>query len=160
MLARTAEGKDPKLQARFAWSGGVRSGSQYELAGTVTDAGADCQALWRALVTGRLEPFQRVLADPARAPAGLRLDPASSLARSAGRHHGFSLEVVVLRMAVSIRSIVEGKASITLSAGGDVAVTAQGSASREVDGFDEGRAPASSAPGTWLCTTPTSASGA
>lgn len=139
VIAKTGEGIDHKLQARFGWTGGSTSGVHYELIGTFAHAGPELASLWRALVTGRLEPFQRILADPSVAPAGLRVDPASSLSRFAGRHHGFALEVVVLDLTVSIRSIVTGKAQITLSANGDIAVSAEGSATRTVEGFDEGR---------------------
>lgn len=138
-LEKTGEGVEHKLKARFGWSGGDSRGEQYELIGWFDAVNTDTAALWKALVTGQLEPFQRILADPDSAPAGLRLDPASSLARFAGKHNGFALEIVVLGLALSIRSIITAEAKIALSANGDVTVVAKGSALKEVDGFDEGR---------------------
>ncbi len=140
LIDQTGAAVEHRLQARFGWSGSDSNGLQYELVGTFADTNLENAALWRSLVTGQLEPFQRILADPAKAPPGLKLDPQSSMTRFAGLHRGFSLEVVVLGLSVSISSIVEGKARITVSAGGDVSVAAEGSASRSVDGFDEGRA--------------------
>ena len=139
LLEKTGEGVEHKLTARFGWSGGDSSGVQYELVGTFDQVNQETAALWKALVTGQLEPFQRILADPAAAPVGMRLDPKSSLARFAGKHRGFALEIVVLGLSLSIKSIIKGEARIEVSAGGDVSVFAKGSAEREVDGFDEGR---------------------
>lgn len=140
LIAKTGEGVEHKLQARFGWSGGISSGVQYELRGTFADTSAPCAALWRALVTGQLEPFQRILANPVNAPPGLTLDPASSLARFAGQHAGFSLEIVVFDFKIAFSSIAAGKASIVTSAAGDLSVSAQGDAARAIDGFTEGRA--------------------
>ena len=139
LLMQVGEGVEHKLAARFAWSGGASQGTQYELIGTLDQVNQDTSALWRALVTGQLEPFQRILADPTSAPSGLQLDPKSSLARFAGKHKGFALEIVAFDTSVSIRSIVRSEARIAVSAGGDVTVFAKGSAEREVDGFNEGR---------------------
>lgn len=139
VLAATGDGVTHKLRARFGWNGKNSSALHYELAGTISEVTADTSALWRALATGQLEPFQRILADPALAPPGLTLDPTSSLSRFAGRHRGFALEIVVLGVSASITSIVEGKATIKRSAGGNVVVAAEGKAMRDVDGFDEGR---------------------
>ncbi len=139
VLAATGDGVAHKLQARFGWNGKDSNALHYELAGTISAVTEDTAALWRALATGQLEPFQRMLADPALAPPGLTLDPTSSLSRFAGRHRGFALEIVVLGVSASITSIVEGKAKIVRSAGGDVVVEAEGKAMRDVDGFDEGR---------------------
>ncbi|MBB4860626.1 hypothetical protein HNO88_003970 [Novosphingobium chloroacetimidivorans] len=139
VIATTSDGVAKKLQARFGWSGADMSGAHYELIGTITDATEPVSQLWRALVTGRLQPFQLILADPSLAPAGLQLAPNSSLARFAGTQRGFALEAVVLGVDVSLASIVSGKARIDRTAAGDVTVTAEGSALRKVDGFDEGR---------------------
>ena len=139
LLEKTGEGVEHKLTARFGWSGGESRAVQYELVGTFDQVNEETGALWRALVTGQMEPFQRILADPASAPTGLRLDPKSSLARFAGKHKGFALEIVVLGVSLSIKSIVKGEARIARSASGDITVFAKGSAERSVDGFDEGR---------------------
>lgn len=139
LAERTAEGVEQKLQARFGWTGKDSAGTHYELAGSFADSSAPAAALWRALVTGHLEPFQRILADPASAPHGVELSPHSSLARFAGSSRDFSLEVSVLGLKVGIRSIVKGEASISIGAAGDVAVTAKASSVRDVEGFDEGR---------------------
>lgn len=139
VLEKTGEGVEHKLAARFAWTGGNSRGEQYELIGTFDQVNDQTAALWKALATGQLEPFQRILANPASAPAGLRLDPASSLSRFAGRHRGFALEVAVLGLSVSMRSIIKAQAKIAVSAGGDITVSATGEAGRDVDGFDEGR---------------------
>lgn len=139
ILEKTGEGISHKLSARFTWSGSESRGVQYELMGHFEEVNEDTAALWRALVSGQLEPFQRILANPDSAPSGLQLDPTSSLARFAGKHKGFALEIVAFGATVSIKSIVTGEAKIALSAGGDVTVFAKGTAEREVDGFDEGR---------------------
>lgn len=139
VLSATSEAADRKLQARFAWTGARSSGTQYELMGTFRNKGAQAAELWRSLLAGRLESFQRLLADPASQPEWLDLDPSSSLASFAGSSQGFSLEVVVLGLSVSMRSIIEGKAQIIQSANGDVSISAEGSAERSVVGFDEGR---------------------
>lgn len=139
LIEKTGEGVEHRLQARFGWSGTDSGKTHYELRGTIGEVNDETVALWRSLVIGRLEPFQRMLADPALAPRGFSLDPGSSLSRFAGRQRGFSLDVVVLGINVSIRSIVEGKATITTSANGDVTVSAEGRAIRDVDGFEEGR---------------------
>ncbi|MBA2933868.1 hypothetical protein HZF05_07105 [Sphingomonas sp. CGMCC 1.13654] len=140
LISKTGDGVAQKLQARFGWSGGTGSGTEYELIGTFRDTSETTAQLWRSLATGHLEPFQRILAAPETAPAGVSLDAASSLSRFAGANDGFTLEVIVLGITASIKDIVEGKAQITQSASGDIAVSAQGTASDEVDGFDEGRA--------------------
>ncbi|EJL33527.1 hypothetical protein [Novosphingobium sp. AP12] len=135
----TKEGTSKKLEARFGWSGAAASGLKYELAGTFTAVNAETADLWHSLVTGQLEPFQKLLGDPSLAPPGVRLDPESSLSRFASKEHGFAVEVSVLGIDVSIASIVKGEATITTNAAGDIAVTAQGSALRKVEGFNEGR---------------------
>lgn len=139
ILEKTGEGISHKLSARFTWSGSESRGLQYELMGHFDEVNEDTIALWRALVSGQLEPFQRILANPDSAPSGFQLDPTSSLARFAGNHKGFALEIVAFGAAVSMKSIVTSEAKIALSAGGDVTVFAKGTAEREVDGFDEGR---------------------
>lgn len=140
LLAATRDAAKSKLQARFGWSGSDSSGQKYELIGTFGEANADTAELWRALVTGRLQPFQTILANPASAPPGLRLAPESSLSRFAARERGFAFELVLFGIDVSIASIVKGDATITTNVAGDIAVTAKGSALRQVEGFDEGRA--------------------
>lgn len=139
LLEKTGESFEHKLKARFGWNGGDSRGEQYELIGSFDKVNEETAALWRSLVTGQLEPFQRILSDPASVPVGIRLDPKSSLARFAGKHRGFALEIVVLGLSLSIKSIVEAKANIEVSAGGDVTVYAEGMAQREVDGITEGR---------------------
>jgi hypothetical protein len=139
VLEKTGEGLEHKLTARFGWTGGDSRGEQYELIGSFDQVNDEAAALWKALVTGQLEPFQRILSDPASAPVGMHLDPKSSLTRFAGKHRGFALEIVVLGLSLSIKSIVQAEASIEISAGGDVTVFATGTAEREIDGFDEGR---------------------
>lgn len=139
VLEKTGEGVEHKLTARFGWTGGDSRGEQYELIGSFDQVNEETAALWKSLVTGQLEPFQRILANPAAAPVGMSLDPKSSLARFAGKHRGFALEIVVLGLSLSIRSIVKAEANIEVSAGGDVTVFAKGTAEREIDGFDEGR---------------------
>lgn len=139
VLAATGEGVEKKLSARFGWSGSDSRGTHYELVGTFAEATPETAALWRALVTGQLQPFQRILAAPASAPQGLVLDPASSLSRLAGTSRGFALELIVAGLEVSVSSIVEGKAQVTVNANGDISVFAEGRASRDVDGIDEGR---------------------
>jgi hypothetical protein len=139
VLEKTGEGVEHKLTARFGWSGGDSRGEQYELVGSFDKVNEETAALWKALVTGQLEPFQRILSDPASAPVGMHLDPKSSLTRFAGKHRGFALEIIVLGLSLSIKSIVKAEANIEISAGGDVTVFAKGTAEREVDGFDEGR---------------------
>lgn len=140
LIAKTGDGMAQKLQAHFGWSGDAASGSEYELIGTFHDTSETNITLWHSLVTGHLEPFQRMLAAPDTAPPGLSLDAASSLSRFASAHDGFTLEVVVLGITASIRDIIEGKATIAQSVNGDVVISAQSSASTAVDGFDEGRA--------------------
>ncbi|HUD29215.1 MAG TPA: hypothetical protein VMQ93_10110 [Novosphingobium sp.] len=135
----TADSARTKLEARFGWSGGSVSGLKYELAGTFTDVTPETADLWHTLVTGQLAPFQKILGDPALAPAGVRIDPESSLSRFASKETGFAAEVAVLGIDLSIASIVKGEATITLNAAGDIAVTAKGSALRKVEGFSEGR---------------------
>lgn len=139
VLEKTGEGVEHKLTARFGWNGGNSRGEQYELIGSFDQVNEETAALWKSLVTGQLEPFQRILSDPASAPVGMRLDPKSSLTRFAGKHRGFALEIVVLGFSLSIKSIIKAEAKIAVSAGGDVTVFAKGTAEREVDGFDEGR---------------------
>jgi hypothetical protein len=139
VLEKTGEGVEHKLTARFGWTGGYSRGEQYELIGSFDQVNDVTAALWKSLVTGQLEPFQRILANPAAAPVGMSLDPKSSLTRFAGKHSGFALEIVVLGLSLSIKSIVKAAASIEISAGGDVTVFAKGTAEREIDGFDEGR---------------------
>lgn len=139
VLEKTGEGIEHKLTARFGWNGSDSRGEQYELIGSFDQVNEETAALWKSLVTGQLEPFQRILSDPASAPVGMRLDPKSSLTRFAGKHRGFALEIVVLGLSLSLKSIVKAEANIEISAGGDVTVFAKGTAEREVDGFDEGR---------------------
>jgi hypothetical protein len=139
VLEKTGEGVEHKLTARFGWTGGDSRGEQYELIGSFDQVNEETAALWKALVTGQLEPFQRILSDPASAPVGMHLDPKSSLTRFVGKHKGFALEIVVLGLSLSIKSIVKAEANIEISAGGDVTVFAKGTTEREVDGFDEGR---------------------
>jgi len=139
VLEKTGEGVEKKLRARFGWNGLDTNARQYELMGVISEVNEATARLWRALVLGKLQPFQQILADPALAPAGFSLAPESSLSRLSGVRRGFALEVAVLGFEVSISSIVEGKAQIALSASGDVVVTAEGSATRNVEGFDEGR---------------------
>ena len=139
VLEKAGESIKHKLTAKFGWNGGVSSGEQYELVGTFDQVNEETAALWRALVTGRLEPFQRILASPEAAPVGLRLDPKSSLMRFVDKHRGFSLELVVLGLNLSIKSIIKAEASIELSAGGDITVLAKGMAEVDVVGFKEGR---------------------
>ncbi|MFW2830099.1 hypothetical protein [Sphingomonas sp. ID0503] len=130
-----------RLQARFGWSGADTMGQKYELAGTFArDAGPEAARLWQDLATGRLQGLQRMLADPSLAPAGVRLDPTSSLSRLVSSERGFAFEIVILGVELSIASIVKGKASITTNGAGEVIVAAEGSALRKVEGFDEGRA--------------------
>jgi hypothetical protein len=136
---KTGEGIQHKLAAKFGWNGGASGGEQYELIGSFDQVNEETSALWRALVTGRLEPFQRILASPEAAPVGLHLDPKSSLSRFAGKYKGFSLELAVLGLSLSIKSIIKAEAAIELSAGGDVTVFAKGTAEVEVAGFKEGR---------------------
>lgn len=139
VLKKTGEGIQHKLTAKFGWNGGASGGEQYELIGSFDQVNEETSALWRALVTGRLEPFQRILARPETAPFGLSLDPTSSLMRFAGKHRGFSLELVVLGLNLSIKSIIKAEATIELSAGGDVTVFAKGTAEADIVGFKEGR---------------------
>lgn len=134
-----ADTASTRLEARFGWSGSSASGLKYELAGTFTRVTPELSDLWQSLVTGRLEPFQKILGDPALAPAGLNIDPASSLSRFASKETGFAAEIAVLGIDLSIASIVRGQALITTNAAGDIAVTAEGSALRKVEGFAEGR---------------------
>lgn len=139
VLEKTGEGIEHKLTAKFGWSGGDSRGEQYELIGSFDQVNEETTALWKSLVTGQLEPFQCILSNPASAPVGMRLDPKSSLTRFAGKHRGFALEIVVLGLSLSLKSIIKAEANIEVSAGGDVTVFAKGTAEREVDGFDEGR---------------------
>lgn len=135
----TADDTKAKLSARFGWSGTDSSGLKFEMVGTFTESNAETANLWHALVTGNLAPFQMILADPSRSPAGLVLSPDSSLSRFADKQRGFAAEITVLGIDVSLASIVKGEASITRNAAGDISVTAQGSALRQVEGFGEGR---------------------
>ena len=139
VLKATEDAASSKLQARFGWSGDDSNGLKYELSGTFTQSTPETSELWRSLVTGKLQTFQRMLADPALVPAGLQLAPESSLSRFTSRERGFSAEFVIFGIDLSISSIVKGEATITTSASGDLAVTAKGSALRRIEGFDEGR---------------------
>lgn len=134
-----ADSAKTKLQARFGWSGAESSSLKYELAGVFALANDDTNALWHALVTGRLEPFQQILANPGLTPSGAQLLPESSLSRFVSKEGGFGADVAVLGLDVSIASIVKGEATITTDLGGDITVSAQGSALRKVEGFGEGR---------------------
>ena len=139
VIAATADAASSKLEARFGWSGADQNSLKYELSGTFTQSTPETASLWRSLVTGRLQPFQKILADPALAPAGLTMSADSSLSRFTSRERGFAAEIVILGIDLSISSIIKGEATVTTNAAGDIAVTAEGSALRKIEGFDEGR---------------------
>lgn len=140
VLETVADETNAKLQARFGWTGADAAGLTYEIAGTFAQgAGAEASRLWQDLATGRLQSFQQILADPSLAPAGVRLDPASSLSRFASTERGFAFEIVLLGVELSLASIVKGKAAISVNGAGEVIVAAEGTALRKVEGFDEGR---------------------
>lgn len=133
------EGLARKLGARFGWQGASRTGAHYELAGEWRGDDPAFAELWRSLATGRLQPFQRLLADPAALPPGMTLDPTSSLARLAGGSRGFDLEIVAFGINVGLKQVVEAKAEIELSANGDVTVSVRGEADRAITSFRERR---------------------
>ena len=139
VIAATEDAAKTRIEARIGWSGTDTAARKYELIGTFSEATDETNDLWRALVTGRLKPFQRILADPSLTPAGMRLAPESSLSQFAGQERGFALEVVVLGIEISLASIVKSEARITINAAGDIAVSAKGSALRKAEGFTEGR---------------------
>lgn len=139
VIAATEDSAKSKLEARFGWNGADQEGRRVELAGTIAQSTPETAELWRALVTGRLKPFQKILADPSLAPAGITLSADSSLSRFVSRERGFAAELVIFGIDLSFASIVKGKASVTINGSGDIAVTAEGSALRKMEGFDEGR---------------------
>lgn len=140
VLDATAATANTRLQARFAWSGENRAGENYELIGTIADdAAPEADALWRALVAGRMAPFQQILAGTVAAPRGFALDPSSSLSRFVSQTRGFAFEFVLVGLDISITSIVSGTASVGRNAAGDLVVAARGSVLRKAEGLDEAR---------------------
>lgn len=140
VLDATSDTANTKIEARFGWSGDNASGDNFELIGTIANnAAPEAAELWRALVTGRMAPFQHILAGTAAPPRGLALDPASSLSRFASASRGFSFEFVLLGLDLSISSIITGKASIARNGVGGLIVAAEGSALRKIDALHEER---------------------
>lgn len=143
IVACTEEGETAKIAASLAFSGEDQTREQYELVGRMErlpdgSVSAGACALWRSLMSGKLQPFQRVLHDAALAPAGVTLSDTSFLSRFASSKRGFSASVAIFDMQFEFNAVAFGEAEVR-EYGGRIVVSAKAEAKRRMAFLDVSR---------------------
>lgn len=119
------------IAANFSLFGSDEAQTHYEIRGHFSDCNPDTARLWRALATGRLQPLQDLLRQPDLVP-GFDLDEAqSSIARFASSTRGTAATLALFDIALSLRSVAVGEATVTAS-GGRIVVKGKAEATNTV----------------------------
>ncbi len=129
-----------KISARLSFERQRLDQEQYEFAGVITAPTDATRAIYRGLLTGRLDAVARLFAPGAVVPADIILDEKkSSVRRFSMVSTRFGYDVVILGLQLSGSSTVTGQADLTLTLGGDISLKAQALAKRANTVWGDGR---------------------
>lgn len=138
-VAKVAEGAKQKIGVQLAFEETRESDIDMEIVGMIDRCTPEAEALYRALLRGRLASLQELLIAGGSAP-GFTLDEARSSIRRfsrVSRKIGFAF--VGFDSELSATELLSGEAEVRLLGNGDISVVARGELTKSVQGPREGR---------------------